>query len=98
MPQRSTKLPEVPVEDYGVRVLVRARPDNPGGNLELVAIIPTPDGKGGLRTRRKRKSAETSDPKLAYKRARELAQSLAVIQKGVAKGRTRTKFLGKRSA
>ena len=93
MPKRSTKLPEVPKEDYGVRVLVRERPDNPDGNLELVATIHTPDGKGGLKKRRKRTTAGTTDPALAYQRARALAQSLAVAQKGVAKGRVRTKFM-----
>ena len=92
MPVRKTILPIVPKEEFGIQVLVRYRPDKPDGDLELVATVPSPDGKGGMKMRRRRRTARTKDPVLAHQRARALAQKLASTIKGVPKKLIRAKF------
>lgn len=90
--KRTTRLPEVPREKYGIRVLVRERPDNRGGNLELVACVPYVDTTGKAQEHRRRRSAGTTDPSIAYRRAEALAQRLALRLQGLVQGRIRSRF------
>lgn len=94
MAKRNTELPEVPLEEYGVRVLVRLRPDQPEGNLELVGYIPTPNGKGSTAYRRVRRSARTKDAKKAYRNAKKFAKRLAERLGISPASRLKMKFFG----
>lgn len=73
MPKRTTDLPVVPADLYGVRVLVRRRPDAPKANLELIAYLPGANGK----TKPTRTSAQTRDSLEAGLRAHAWAKELA---------------------
>lgn len=73
MGKRDTELTVVPAELYGIRVLVRRRPDAKQGNLELVAYLPAGNGK----TKPRRTSAQTRDSLEAGTRAHQWAKELA---------------------